>query len=48
MEEEIKGMRERIERAEKANKGMEYERAKYMEGAVWFGRRVSGEVERLC
>lgn len=27
---------------------MEYEKAKYMEGAVWFGRRVTGEVERLC
>lgn len=27
---------------------MEYEKAKYMEGAVWFGKRVTGEVERLC
>ena len=27
---------------------MDYEKAKYMEGAVWFGRRVTGEVERLC
>lgn len=27
---------------------MEYEKAKYMEGAVWFGRRVTNEVEKLC
>jgi hypothetical protein len=48
MEEEIRGLRDRCERAETANRGMEYEKAKYMEGAVWFGRRVTGEVERLC
>ena len=45
---EIRGLKERCERAENANRGMEYEKAKYMEGAVWFGKRVTGEVERLC
>ena len=48
MELEIQTLKDRCERAETANRGMEYEKAKYMEGAVWFGRRVTGEVERLC
>ena len=48
LEVEIQGLKERCERAENANRGMEYEKAKYMEGAVWFGKRVTGEVERLC
>jgi hypothetical protein len=42
------GLKERLERAENVNRGMEYEKAKYMEGAVWFGKRVTSEVERLC
>ncbi len=48
MEGEMAALRDRCERAETANRGMEYEKAKYMEGAVWFGRRVTAEVERLC
>jgi hypothetical protein len=48
LESEIQALKERCERAETANRGMEYEKAKYMEGAVWFGRRVTSEVERLC
>ena len=48
LESEISALKERCERTETANRGMEYEKAKYMEGAVWFGRRVTGEVERLC
>ena len=25
-----------------------YDKQKYMEGAVWMGKRMSGEVERVC
>ncbi len=27
---------------------MDYEKSKYMEGAVWYGRKVTTEIERLC
>jgi hypothetical protein len=27
---------------------MDYEKSKYMEGAVWYGRKVTNEIERLC
>jgi hypothetical protein len=27
---------------------MDYDKAKYMEGAVWMGKRLTNEVERLC
>lgn len=27
---------------------MDYEKAKYMEGAVWMGKRITNEIERLC
>ena len=25
-----------------------HDKQKYMEGAVWMGKRMSGEVERIC
>ena len=28
--------------------GQDYEKSKYMEGAVWFGKRLTNEIERLC
>jgi hypothetical protein len=28
--------------------GQEYEKAKYMEGAVWMGKKVSNEIEKAC
>jgi hypothetical protein len=27
---------------------MDYEKSKYMEGAVWYGRKITNEIERLC
>ena len=48
LEAENEEMRAEMTKMTRARENMEYEKAKYMEGAVWFGRKVTNEVEKLC
>ena len=48
LELENEELRERLSKIEVSRSNMDYEKSKYMEGAVWFGRRITNEVERLC
>ena len=41
-------MKERLNKIEQSRTNMDYEKSKYMEGAVWYGRKVTNEIERLC
>ena len=48
MEEENEKLKERIDRLEFARMNGDEEKVKYMEGAVWMGKKLTGEIERLC
>ena len=48
LEGENEDLRGQMTKIVMARENMEYEKAKYMEGAVWFGRRVTNEIEKLC
>lgn len=48
LEDEIASLRERVSRGEEARQSQDHEKAKFMEGAVWLGKKVTNEVERLC
>ena len=48
LEGENEDLRGQMTKIVMARENMEYEKAKYMEGAVWFGRRVTHEIEKLC
>ena len=48
IEQENEGLRQRLAEAEAVSKGQDYEKAKYMEGAVWLGKKLTNEIEKLC
>ena len=41
-------MKERLKKLEQVRCSQDYDKAKYMEGAVWLGRRVANEIEKTC
>jgi len=41
-------MQERIDKLQEVKDEEVHDKRKYMEGAVWLGRRMSNEVERVC
>ena len=48
IEVENSALREQLDEALRVRESMDYEKAKYMEGAVWMGKRITNEIERLC
>ena len=48
LEGENEELRDQIGKIELSHTNMDYEKSKYMEGAVWYGRKVTNEIERLC
>jgi hypothetical protein len=48
LEEENEKLLQRIEELEKYRNSEDYERAKFMEGAVWMARKSVGESEKMC
>jgi hypothetical protein len=48
LEAENEDLRVQMGKITAARDNMDYEKAKYMEGAVWFGRRITAEIEKLC
>ena len=47
MERECEEMREKLGGLEEAKRDGVWNKVKYMEGAVWMGRRMVAEVEKL-
>lgn len=41
-------LKTKIQKLEGIKSTQEYEKSKYMEGAVWMGKKVSNEIERAC
>jgi len=41
-------LKEKLNKLEAVAQDEDYEKSKYMEGAVWMGRRMSSEVEKFC
>jgi hypothetical protein len=41
-------LRDKLRKLELVKGSQEYEKAKYMEGAVWMGKKLSNEIERIC
>jgi len=48
LEGENEDLKDRLNKIEQSRTNMDYEKSKYMEGAVWYGRKVTNEIERLC
>jgi hypothetical protein len=48
LEGEITELKDRLEHAEAVRQSQDYEKSKFMEGAVWFGKKMTNEVEKLC
>lgn len=48
LEGENDDLKDRLNKVEQSRTNMDYEKSKYMEGAVWYGRKVTNEIERLC
>ena len=48
LEAENQELKDRIAKIEMSQNNMDYEKSKYMEGAVWYGRKITNEIERLC
>ena len=48
MEVENEDLKEKVRKLETVNVNLEYDKKKYMEGAVWMGRKVTNEIERIC
>eukprot|EP00347_Sterkiella_histriomuscorum_P000635 403375084 len=48
LEQENTDLKDRIKKLELIRGNQEYDKAKYMEGAVWMGKRVSNEIEKVC
>ena len=48
MELENAELKSRVSKLERIKESEDYERAKYMEGAVWMGKKISNEIERVC
>jgi len=46
LEEEI--ARLKVSLPERMAANQDYEKSKFMEGAVWLGKRMTNEVEKLC
>lgn len=45
---ENEDLKERLKRLEQLRCNQDYDKAKYMEGAVWLGKRVANEIEKVC
>lgn len=41
-------MKEKVKKLEAVKGTQEYDKAKYMEGAVWMGKKMSNDIEKLC
>jgi len=41
-------LREKLKKFEMIRGNQDYDKAKYMEGAVWIGKRVTNEIEKVC
>ena len=48
MEAENEDLKKNLGRLQLMANGEVYDKQKYMEGAVWMGKRMSSEVERVC
>ena len=45
---EIEALTEQVQKLEGVKEDASHDKRKYMEGAVWMGRRMSNEIERVC
>jgi hypothetical protein len=41
-------LKEKVKKLETIKGTQEYDKAKYMEGAVWMGKKMSNDIEKLC
>ena len=48
MQEENEFLKENLLKMKEVTNDETHDRAKYMEGAVWMGQKMSNEVERVC
>lgn len=48
LEVENEELKIRVKKLEAIKGTQEYEKSKYMEGAVWMGKKVSNEIEKAC
>lgn len=48
MESENAQLKQDLGRMQQMHCNETHDKQKYMEGAVWMGKRMSGEVERVC
>lgn len=48
MESENAQLKSNLARMQHMHSSETHDKQKYMEGAVWMGKRMSGEVERVC
>jgi len=48
IEHENSELKERLSKLEAIKNNLDYDKAKYMEGAVWMGKRVTNEIEKVC
>ena len=48
IEQENQELKERVNKLEAVKGNLDYDKAKYMEGAVWMGKRVTNEIEKVC
>jgi cell division septum initiation protein DivIVA len=48
LQQENDTLKQQLAQAVEARESLEYERAHYMQGAVWMGGKLSTEIERMC
>ena len=48
MEAENNNLKNEISKMKEVQDNEVHDKQKFMEGAVWMGRRMSGEIERVC
>ncbi|CDW72654.1 UNKNOWN [Stylonychia lemnae] len=48
IEQENQDLKDKLKKFEMIRGNQDYDKAKYMEGAVWMGKRVTNEIEKVC